>query len=95
MLDFSLLQPLVHPQLKALLVSGHLIRLFLHKFSLGCQDLLVPCVVVLFTFSLLEFLYATLHLVSFLVVFLLRQILLDPLQVKQLCRPLKRIRLLL
>ena len=95
MLDFPLLQTLVHPEFETFLVGGHLIRLFLHKFSLRSQDLLVPRVVVLLPLLLLELLYAALHLVSFLVVLLLRQILLDPLQVEQLCRPLERIGFLL
>ena len=85
MLNFSLLQPLVHAKLESFFVCGHLVCLLLHELCFRGQNLLVPRIVVLLPFLLFELLHSTLHLMGFLVVLLFGQIALDPLQVKQLC----------
>lgn len=69
--DFSLLQPFVHSQLETLLVRSHLVCLFLHEFGFRSQNLLVPQVIVLLSLLFLEFVYAALNLMRFLVVLLL------------------------
>ena len=80
-LNFPLLQPLVHSQLKAFLMSCHFIGLFLHQFRLRSEDLFVTRVVVLLSLLLFKFMNAALYLMCFLIVLLLGQVLLDTLKI--------------
>ena len=92
--DLALLQSLVHAEFKSLLVRGHLIGLFLHQFSLRRQNLLMPGVVVLFPFFFLKLMHSALHLMCLLVILLLGQVVLDTLEIEQLCRSFKSVGLL-
>ena len=77
MLLFALLKELVHLIFELLAKGVHFILLLLHQLGLCSEDLLMPRLHVCLAFLLLNFICSLLNLVSFLVVLLLRQILLN------------------
>lgn len=78
-LNFSLLQSLVHSELQSLLVGSHLVGLLLHQLRLRSQDLLVSSLFVLGRLLLFKVVDSALHLMSFLIVLLFSKIGLDSL----------------
>ena len=83
-LNLSFLETLVHPQFKSFLVGCHFVGLLLHQLGLRGEDFLMPHFFVRFTFLSSQLHDTTLNLMSFLIVLLLSQVLLDLLKVEQL-----------
>lgn len=94
-LNFALLEPLVHPRLDLLPKRVHLVGLFLNQCCLGRDDLLVALLHVPVALLVLHLLRLDLHLVGLGVLLLPRQLALDGLQVEQLSRELEGERQLL
>jgi len=70
-LNFSLLQSLVHSELESLLVGSHFVGLLVHQLGLRGQDLLVSSFFVQVSLLLFEVVNSALNLVRFLIVLLL------------------------
>ena len=84
MLVLSKLQPLVEVSLQLLLKSIHLVLLFLNKFGLGGNDLLMPILHVFFSLSDFKLLAHHLDLMRLSILLLLGEPLLDSLLIEEL-----------
>lgn len=70
MLNFSLLQSLVHSELKSFLVCSHFVGLLVHQLRLRSQDLFVSSFFVNVSLLFFEVVNSTLNLMRFLIVLL-------------------------